>query len=166
MDNRPNHPTTTNVATAGDAQPPAIETRHLRNHLLWLGPLITFGGAVSYFLFFARFPALRDFPWVNFPLVLGGLILSFVGLRRAFDKASAYRGKWLGWLGTLFSLLVGGMFGWYVFYYSYSVPPVSAKTAGLEFAPEFELVDQEGRHVRLSDFRGRKVVLVFYRGFW
>jgi hypothetical protein len=128
--------------------------------------LITFSGAVSYFLIFARFPKLRDFPWVNLPLVLAGLILSFAGLRRAFDKASSYRGKWLGSLGALFSLLVGGMFGWYVFYYSYTVPPTSEKTAGLEIAPGFELMDQEGRHVRLSDFRGRKVVLVFYRGFW
>lgn len=157
MDDRPNHSATTNDTT---------ETRHLRNHLLWLGPLITFGAAVSYFLVFANFPALRDFPWVNLPLVLVGLILSFVGLRRAFNKASSYHGKWLSSLGSLFSLLVGGMFAWYVFYYSYTVPSVDEKAAGLEIAPEFELVDQEGRHVRLSDFRGRKVVLVFYRGFW
>jgi peroxiredoxin len=33
-------------------------------------------------------------------------------------------------------------------------------------APDFELADSEGRKVRLSDFRGKKdVVLVFNRGF-
>jgi peroxiredoxin len=31
-----------------------------------------------------------------------------------------------------------------------------------EGAPDFELVDQHGTPVRLSDFRGKKVVLVFY----
>lgn len=31
-----------------------------------------------------------------------------------------------------------------------------------EQAPDFEAVDQEGRRVRLRDFRGRRVVLYFY----
>jgi len=35
-----------------------------------------------------------------------------------------------------------------------------------ELAPEFELVDAAGRPTRLTDFRGRRhVVLVFLRGF-
>jgi peroxiredoxin len=35
-----------------------------------------------------------------------------------------------------------------------------------EIAPEFELTDVHGNIVRLSDFRGRKpVVLAFLRGF-
>lgn len=34
-----------------------------------------------------------------------------------------------------------------------------------EPAPDFELSDTAGRLVRLSDYRGRPVVLVFLRGF-
>jgi cytochrome oxidase Cu insertion factor (SCO1/SenC/PrrC family) len=35
-----------------------------------------------------------------------------------------------------------------------------------ELAPDFELEDVNGKHVRLSDFRGNKpVVLSFLRGF-
>ena len=35
-----------------------------------------------------------------------------------------------------------------------------------EFAPDFEIVDLNGRLVRLSDFRGRQpLVLAFLRGF-
>ena len=33
-------------------------------------------------------------------------------------------------------------------------------------APLFTLVDQHGKTVALSAMRGRKVVIVFYRGFW
>jgi thioredoxin-dependent peroxiredoxin len=31
-----------------------------------------------------------------------------------------------------------------------------------EIAPEFELLDDEGKKVKLSDFRGKKVILYFY----
>ncbi len=34
-----------------------------------------------------------------------------------------------------------------------------------ELAPDFELKDVEGRTIRLSDFRGKPVVLSFLRGF-
>jgi cytochrome oxidase Cu insertion factor (SCO1/SenC/PrrC family) len=34
-------------------------------------------------------------------------------------------------------------------------------------APDFTLEDMDGKNITLSDFRGKKtVVLVFYRGFW
>jgi len=35
-----------------------------------------------------------------------------------------------------------------------------------EIAPDFRLLDQNSRVVRLSAARGHKVVLVFYRGYW
>lgn len=34
-----------------------------------------------------------------------------------------------------------------------------------ELAPDFELKDIEGNLIRLSDFRGKPVVLAFLRGF-
>ena len=36
-----------------------------------------------------------------------------------------------------------------------------------QVAPDFTLEDVDGKSVALSDFRGKKsVVLVFYRGYW
>jgi peroxiredoxin len=34
-----------------------------------------------------------------------------------------------------------------------------------DLAPDFELEDVEGNRVRLSEFRGRPIVLAFLRGF-
>lgn len=34
-----------------------------------------------------------------------------------------------------------------------------------EHAPEFEIEDLSGRHVRLADFHGQPVLLYFLRGF-
>ena len=34
-----------------------------------------------------------------------------------------------------------------------------------DLAPDFELEDIEGKRIRLSDFRGKPVLLAFLRGF-
>jgi hypothetical protein len=137
-----------------------------RNHLLWIGPLLTFAGGVSYFLYFARFPALRDVPWVNLPLVLAGLLLSVIALGRAFSRRAVYRGKVLGSLALAFSVLLTGLFALYVFVWSYGLPEPGEVTLSLGEAPDFTLTDQHGEPVTLSALRGRKVVLTFYRGHW
>lgn len=137
-----------------------------RNHLIWLGPLIALIGGISYFTFFARFPVLRDFPWVNLPLVLLGVVASGWASGRAFGADRGLLGKILAPLGLLFSLAVGGLFTFYVFSLSYQLPEPTELSARLEQAPEFELTDQHGATVRLADLRGRRVVLTFYRGHW
>ena len=137
-----------------------------RNHLLWLGPLLTAGAAISYFTYFARFPSLRDFPWVNLPLVLLGLALSAVGLWRPLARRAIYRGRWLGALGLAGSSLLASAFVLYIFGISTWMPAPSAKALTLDRAPDFTLEDQDGRPVHLADFRGRKLILTFYRGHW
>ena len=137
-----------------------------RNHAIWLGPIVAFAGAVSYFLYFARFPSLRDVPWMNLPIVVCGIWLSAVGMRRAFSSPGRFRGRVTAALGLLLSVSVALLFGFYIFSLSYEVPPPTETTRALISAPAFTLPDQHGSDVRLSDLRGSKVVLVFYRGFW
>ncbi len=137
-----------------------------RNHALWIGPLITMLGLISYFLVFVRWPVLRDFPWVNLPLVIAGLAISVLGFWRAFFRADRWRGKLLGSLGLALSLLVAGLFHAYVFFISYMVPEQTAVTAGLVTSPAIALPDQSGAIVSLAELRGRKVIVTFYRGFW
>ena len=142
-----------------------VGTQHPKNHALWIGPLITLVGGLSYFLFFYRFPTLRDFPWVNLPLVLIGLGLSTLGLLRAYSR-TPHRGKVTGPLSFVISALLAGALVFYVFVISYWLPTPTPVTLGLDLAPEFTLVDHSGRTVRLHDYRGKKIVLTFYRGHW
>jgi len=146
--------------------PKSMPSRRSRNHALWIGPLVAFAGGVSYFLVFARYPVLRDFPWVNLPLVLIGLAISALGMWRAYSPATAYRGRILGPISLAASAFLCLSFVFYIFAMSYWLPEPSQVTRDLTTAPDFTLVDHEGRDVQLADYRGRKVVLTFYRGFW
>ena len=137
---------------------------HGRNHAMWLGPLITFAGMVSYFTVFVRWPALRDFPWVNLPLVLAGVALSILAFRRR--RRTALQSRILAGAGRGFSALIAGLFFFYVFFFSSTLPTATTLTAELEQAPDFALSDQHSRVVSLADLRGEKAVLVFFRGFW
>ena len=138
-----------------------------RNWAMWLGPVATFAGAVSYYQPpIVLVPALRDFPWINLPIVLGGVALSVLGAYRAWLRSNLFRGKVFGTIGLVLSLALGGLYVAYIFSLSYMMPGETATTAGISVAPDFELLDQHGKSVRLADFAGRKVVLVFYRGHW
>ena len=44
------------------------------------------------------------------------------------------------------------------------LPPLRVHVG--ETAPDFALPDADGKTVRLSDFRGRIVLIDFYRGYW
>ena len=59
-----------------------------KNHLIWIGVLISVIGLVSYFTFFARFPATRDIPWVNLTLVCAGMAVSALAIRRRMSFLS------------------------------------------------------------------------------
>ena len=136
------------------------------NHLGWIGPILALAGAVSYFTYFARFPGLRDFPWVNLPLALAGLGVSGVAVWRSIARRDEWRGLILAPLGLLLALACSGFLMAYVFFLSNALPAPTPTSTGLAALPDLALADQEGRTVRLTDFRGRKLVLTFYRGYW
>ena len=132
--------------------------RRHRNHLVWIGALVSVFGLVSYFTIFATYPALRDTAWLNLLLVVIGLALSLLAVRR--------RRSWLSLGGTVLSAACVVLLAGYVFGLSQQLPPTDGVIAVGAVAPGFSLPDQTGATVRLADFAGRPVVLVFYRGFW
>ncbi len=135
-------------------------------HAVWIGLAINNAGVFSYFLNFAQFPDLRDFPIVNLPLVLVGVLLSGAGCLAMLKQGGSAWGKSLASLAFLMTLAVTGFFNFYVFSLSYQLPEAVWAPQVKATAPDFTLPDQNGEQVNLSDYRGKKLVLVFYRGYW
>jgi len=143
-----------------------MSAEHRRANLaIWVGPLLSVAGLVSYFAYFARFPALRDHPWLNVAAVLLGVAVGFAGSLRAWRRGGVLRrlaaGAALG-----FAFLPAALLLWYVYDYSYQMPAPTVATLAIDEALDFELPDQDGQPVRLSELRGHPVLLVFFRGFW
>jgi hypothetical protein len=118
--------------------------------------------------FFVRFPITRDFPWANLLLFGIGGVLLIVGLFRAFGRSQLYRGKIFGSIFTTITLFLFAFFSYEIFYVLRQVPLSAQAPRVGEKAPEFTLVDQNGRSVALADLLSgsRAAVLIFYRGFW
>jgi hypothetical protein len=142
----------------------------------WIGFLVCLLGFVSYFLLFDRYPVTRDLPWVNFLLFATGIVLLFVGLRRAFGQSQQYRGKVAGPILSLLSVAVVGAFCFTVFYGTRQLPRSAGAPRVGQKAPEFVLPDTNNKQVSLSSLLSaplertqnppKGVLLIFYRGYW
>jgi hypothetical protein len=146
----------------------SMTTRAARNWPAIGGFLCGLGGVVGYFtLVLIHNPRLRwliHTPVLNLVLVAAGLCLSLLGVIQAFQGKRG--GKFSAPALAALNLALSGFLGWHLFVASYRLPPaMRAPTVGA-VAPDFELKDERGVPVRLSSFRGRSVVLLFYRGFW
>jgi hypothetical protein len=139
------------------------------NSALWLGFVCVLVGLFSY-EYLVRYPALRDFPWLNLLLLaLGGFLLA-LGLVRAFGRPHIYRGKIFGSIFSILSAVGIAFFCYVTFVVLKQVPPSASAPAVGAKAPEFTLPNQNGRDISLVDLLAtqntRAAVLIFYRGHW
>ena len=137
------------------------------NWSLWIGFFFALAGFFSY-TFFAQFPITRDFPWANLLLFAVGGILLVLGLFRAFGKPRVYRGKIFGPIFATLGILMFAFFSYVFFYALRQVPPSTGAPRVGQRAPNFTLLDQDGKDVALGDLvsKSKAVALIFYRGFW
>ena len=135
--------------------------------MIWAGFVVAVAGLFSYG-FFARFPTTRDFPWANFLLFGIGAALLIVGLFRAFGRPQVYRGKIFGSLFAAIAVVVVACFSYEFLYVLRQVPASAGAPRVGQKAPDFFLLDQNGKPVGLGDLlsNSRGAVLIFYRGFW
>jgi hypothetical protein len=154
------------------------------NSSLWLGFVLVLAGIASYPLYFIRFAALRDFPWVNLPLIALGLVLMAVGIARAFWRPDVYRGKIFGSVLGILALALTGFFGFEIFVTARQLPASHGAPLVGQTAPDFTLPDSKNDPVNLSGvvhsaFAPNGAVdsaiganptaatlLIFYRGYW
>jgi len=131
--------------------------------LALVGLAVGLAGIVSYFVialhFGAWLPRVRNSAQPNVTLVVIGVAISAVGVHRARD-----RGRRLAAVLASLNVAFAAAFVW-LLYGVTAVPVVSGPAVGAP-APDFTLVDQNGRATRLADFRGGPLLLVFYRGHW
>jgi cytochrome oxidase Cu insertion factor (SCO1/SenC/PrrC family) len=67
------------------------------------------------------------------------------------------RAKWI----EVFSFLL-----WAALAFAQVLPRPQIASAEGKSAPNFTLKDQHGKDFRLSALRGKRVLLIFYRGYW
>jgi hypothetical protein len=137
------------------------------NWPIWVGFVVVIAGVFSY-EFFARFPITRDLPWANLLLFAIGIALLISGLFRAFGRPQVYRGKVFGSIFAVIAVLVVALFSYEIFYALRQVPASAGAPHVGQKAPDFLLLDQNGKPVGLGDLLSgsRGAVLIFYRGFW
>jgi AhpC/TSA family len=122
-----------------------------------LSVVVALGGLATYVLLF-RIAVVRNHPIVYVAGFAVATALAVLALRRAR--------RWPAWLALGFSVLLLAGGSWFNFVGA-RVPPTPTVLRVGERAPDFALADAGGRTVSLTDYRGRKpVVLVFYRGAW
>jgi hypothetical protein len=158
------------------------------NGLVWLGFVLAIAGAISYPLYFARFPTLRDVPWANLAIIAVALILIGLGISRAFRRPDAYRGKIFGSVLGVLAVGLTVIFCYGVFFGTREKASHGAPQVG-QAAPDFTLPDSHNTPVNLmgtlhtgflpeggpfaiigvppiSIPPPAAVVLIFYRGYW
>jgi len=120
--------------------------------------LLAVAAPVAYILLI-RVPIVRNHPGAYVAAFAVALALAVLALVRGRGR------RWPAWiaLGVSALLLAGGT--WFNLVVA-RVPMTPTVLRVGERPPDFTLPDAEGRPVSLAQFRGKPVVLVFYRGYW
>lgn len=151
----------------------------LWNWPVWLGFLFSLLAFTSYSLVFARFPATRNVPWVNF--LLFGVSAAFLvfGLKRMLGGAQSVLGKMVSSILIFLSISIFWVFCFVIFHATKQLPASTGAPKIGQNAPEFALRDTRENLVSLAALlstpldlsnpsRGAPegVLLIFYRGYW
>ena len=158
------------------------------NANIWVGFVLALAGAISYPLFFARFPVTRDVPWASLAILALALILLGVGITRAFRRPDAYRGRIFGSILGVVAVALAGFFCYGVFYGTREAATSLGTPQVGQVAPDFTLPDSKNIPVNLSGTlhspfapagpfavmggppigaeQTAATVLIFYRGYW
>ena len=149
------------------------------NWRIWAGFLVALAAVLSYGAIFIGFPVTRNVPLVNWLLFAGAGWLLWTGVQRARREPSVYRGKIAGPILAVLTLALAVFFGFGTMYMTKELPASKeAPRVGVK-APEFALVDTNGKLVTLAALlsepmpqkegagaKPRGVALIFYRGYW
>jgi hypothetical protein len=139
----------------------------------WWGFALALSAMLCNMAFFIQPPAQQSIPWLSLSLALVALVFVGKGLWQVFAPPRIGRGRILGSILSIFSLLLVAVA---VFtFFSARALPVSASAPQVgQKAPDFTLADTTGRPVSLDQLFApaadgtspKAVLLIFYRGYW
>ena len=145
--------------------------RRSNSTLLW-GFALALGAMLCNMAFFIQPPAQGSIPWLSLLLAVIALVFVGKGLWRIFAPPRIHRGRILGTILTIFSLLLVAA-AVFTFFKSRSLPITAGAPQVGQKAPDFTLADTTGRPISLDQlFRPtdgtppKAVLLIFYRGYW
>ena len=169
------------------------------NWLIWAGFLLSLIAFLSYPFVFVRFPVTRDFPWANLVLFGIAMALLLLGVRRAWKPDTGIvesttplgsgestpavkksrRSKIVASVLATLSVAILGLFIFSTFIISRWLPASHGAPRIGQKAPDFTLLDTNGKAVSLSELLAsptrneretltspKGVLLIFYRGYW
>jgi hypothetical protein len=148
----------------------------LWNWRLWAGLGLSIGALASYVFLVNETRAVF---WPALLLFVVSALLLASGLKRRSHEPELYRGKIAGYVLTTLSILIFGLFGFVVYQVSRVFPDAKKAPQIGQRAPEFSLVDANGKNFTLDELLStpitnsggatrttRGVLVVFYRGYW
>ena len=122
-----------------------------------LAPLVAVGGFGLYFLSSFRFARYRRRPWEFLAIIAGGAALGAYRLAAAPGAPTA--------VAAVLAIGILAFACWFLFSFSMYGEREDRPRVGERF-PDFTLPTSDGRIFRLAEARGRRLLLVCYRGIW
>jgi hypothetical protein len=92
------------------------------NLTIWIGFLIVLAAPFIYLSVFLRYPALRDAPWTTLAIPALGIGLMVRGVRRAWRRPEAYRGRIAGSILLSLGVACVALFAFEIFYRARQLP--------------------------------------------
>jgi hypothetical protein len=122
-----------------------------------LAPVLAVAGFGLYMLATLRLAVWRRYPIEFVALSALGAIIGIVGFARDPGLATG--------LGAGLALAIVAFMCWFLFSFSMYGPREDHPRPGDRF-PDFTLPTSDGRSFSLAEARGRRLILLFYRGAW
>ena len=122
-----------------------------------VGPLLVLAGFGLYMATNALLGRFRRLPWEFFAVSVLGVIITLAGAVRTPGTAS--------FVAAAVSVALGGFLVWFFFIFSMYEPREDRPRVG-DLFPDFKLPTSEGGVFDFGAARGKRHLLIFYRGSW
>ena len=154
-------------------------TRRRWNWRLWVGFVVSLVALLAYPAYITQVSLIRTIFWPSVLLFLVAAMLLASGWRRASREPQSYRGRISAPVLTTLSVLIFALFSFFNYYAFKNFPAASNAPKVGQRAPEFILVDANGKSFSLAQLlsspmadssggpqRAKGVLVFFYRGYW